>query len=51
MVSLDHSGVKKQPYQFLRNKIFLIEREVFYGEEEVGFCEDGGVKSACDGDG
>ena len=44
MVSLRCCNIMEQTNQFLTDQIFLEQREIFYGAEDDGVGEDGGVK-------
>ena len=44
VVSLCRCNIMKKTDQLLTNQIFLEQREIFYGMEDGGIGEDGGVK-------
>ena len=44
MVPLSGGDQMEQANEFLANQVFVIEREVLYGTEGGGICEDACVK-------
>ena len=44
VVPLRSCNIMEQTNQFLTDQIFLEQREIFYGAEDVGVGEDGGVE-------
>ena len=44
MVSLCSSHIMEETDELLTNQVFLEQREIFYGVEDGGIGEDGGIE-------